>query len=157
MNRFPEIRVFIEQDNLLASSTALSLAKLAVEYHNLSILTHMRDYESENVRVARHLHGQFSSVDQRTFYGSQNGPKMYICGKAVCARSHLSALDRPLKQSLGQVMVSTRGQESRRITYTHMIPKWSPQYDSTLPGTLCPCPLIGIRFIWRTIIAPDAK
>lgn len=123
MNRFPEIRVFIEQDNLLASSTALSLAKLAVEYHNLSILTHMRDYESENVRVARHLHGQFSSVDQRTFYGSQNGPKMYICGKAVCARSHLSALDRPLKQSLGQVMVSTRGQESRRITYTHMIPK----------------------------------
>ena len=113
---FRRIRAFIEQDNLLASSTALSLAKLAVEYHNLSILTHMRDDESENVRVARHLHGQFSSVDQRTFYGSQNGPKMCICGKAVCARSHLSALDRPLKQSLGQVMVSTRGQESRRIT-----------------------------------------
>src|SRR5262249_21046483 len=76
----------------------------------------MRDYESENVRVARHLHGQFSSVDQRTFYGSQNGPKMCICAKAVCARSHLSALDRPLKKSLGQVMVSTRGKESRRIT-----------------------------------------
>jgi hypothetical protein len=113
---FRRIRAFIEQDNLLASSTALSLAKLAVEYHTLSILTHMRDYESENVRVARHLHGQFSSLDQRTFYGSQNGPKMCICGKAVCARSHLSVLDRPLKQSLGQVMVSTRGQESRRIT-----------------------------------------
>src|ERR1700686_389437 len=92
---FRRIRAFIEQDNLLASSTALSLAKLAVEYHNLSILTHMRDDESENVRVARHLHGQFSSVDQRTFYGSQNGPKMCICGKAVCARSHLSVLDRP--------------------------------------------------------------
>jgi len=33
VNSFPEIRAFIEQDNLLASSTALSLAKLAVEYH----------------------------------------------------------------------------------------------------------------------------
>ena len=64
---FRRIRAFIEQDNLLASSTALSLAKLAVEYHHLSMLTPMRDDESENVRVARHLHGQFSSVDQRTF------------------------------------------------------------------------------------------